>query len=88
MKMGLLLSLMLLIGCTTDPVIPPPKPQVQEISLNRGELRALLRDCKVAGVPKNDERDLEEVAVDLANARKAALEECNQRLRKARAKLQ
>lgn len=91
MKMNFLLVVVLMVGCAAGgvkPVVPDRLDKANAVTVNRLEMRRLLRDCEVEQVPKDaDDRPLDDVAVDLANSRKAALEKCNARLRKARSKL-
>jgi len=88
----LLATLLLLCGCAENKPKPPTTvveaPKVEIVVVNKREFRKLLRACTVAQVPEDlNKKPLEDVAVDLANARKAALVECNKRLQKAREKL-
>lgn len=94
MRMSLLLTTVLLVaGCgevQTKPTPPAEGPKVQVVLDDKelAKLKRLLKDCQVAAIPEDVvDRPLEDVAVDLANSRKAALVECNKRLQKARAKL-
>lgn len=92
MRMSLVLALCLLVGCggvKEKPAVPSTaQTTTKVVGVDKKALRKLLRDCSVVQVPKDaKDKELQEVAVDLANARKASLEECNKRLRKARAQL-
>lgn len=87
MKMCLLLAALLLVGCNDISVKPPSQAATVEM-VDRVELKKLLRDCRVEQAPPGlNGQALEDVAINVANARKAALEECNRRLRRAREKL-
>jgi hypothetical protein len=96
MKMSLMLVLALLTGCgsvttkmlpTVEVKAPTPKTLVLDGNKQK-ELKKLLKNCKVYVVEADStDRPIEEVAVDLALARKSATNECNKRLQKARALL-
>jgi hypothetical protein len=95
MRMYCLILALCLMGCTTGggvsppdtmrpvtPVVIPPPPRKE---ITKAEWKRLTRDCKVVGLPPNaDSIPADELAVMLANARKEALEECSQRMRKLR----
>lgn len=85
-------------GCGTtgkapkaDPVtitvtVPQTAPaQVPQVS--KKEWKKLTRDCETVEVPTDDpSKPVGDLAIDVANARKAALEECTARMRKLRKK--
>lgn len=91
MKMSFLLMALLLASCGEVKTKPLPLVQsekVEVIVVNKSEFKKLLRACHTVQIPQGaDQKAVQDVAIDLANARKASLEECNLRLQKARERL-
>lgn len=96
MKMNILVLAALLVGCKTGEVrkhseiiTPAPPPAiVAPVTLTKKEVERLTKACRIPEVPTDLKgRDVRDVAVDLANARKAALEECAERMAELRHKL-